>query len=227
VRRLLLPSALALAVVGLGATGCAEQTAAARVGDDIVSESDLMDIVEARADNETYLQLTGIPADALQGDLEGTNYSQEYVGSLLQERIFVTLFDRVLDDEGVEVTDDQRAQATQAVEQRLQEALGEFPSWYQDQLVEEQSKYIALVSALGSDDAVGRAVADMAERVDIEVSSRYGSWDPALASDAWAGQALAVTPPEAPEAAPGSAEGAGAGGAGGADGGGQPAPAAG
>jgi hypothetical protein len=213
VRRLLLPSALALAVVGLGATGCAEQMAAARVGDEIVSESDLMDIVEARADNETYLQLTGIPADALQGDLEGS-YSQEYVGSLLQERIFVTLFDRVLDDEGVEITDDQRAQATQAVEQRLQEALGEFPSWYQDQLVEEQSKYIALVSALGSDDAVGRAVADMAERVDIEVSSRYGSWDPALASDAWAGQALAVTPPEAPEAAPGSAEGAGAGGAG-------------
>lgn len=171
-----------------------------------------MDVVEARADNQTYLELSGIPADALQGDLEGS-YSQEYIGSMLQERIFVLLFDRLLEEEGVEVTADQRDQARQGVEQRLQAAFPEFPGWYQEQLVEEQSMYMALVSALGSDEAVGSALTNLADRVDIDVSSRYGSWDPELVGDAWTGEALAVIRPEAPASSP-DATSAPAGGAG-------------
>jgi hypothetical protein len=189
-----------LAVVALGATGCAERSAAAQVGDEIVSESDFQDEVDARAGNETYLEMSGIPADALEGDME-SSYSQEFVGSLLQERIFVLLFDRILADEGIEVTADERNQAAQSVEEGLQEAYTAFPSWYQEQLVEDQSKYLALVTALESEAAVGAAVADMASRVDVELSSHYGSWDPDLVADAWAGEGLAIVPPNAPEGA--------------------------
>jgi hypothetical protein len=187
-----------LAVLALGATGCAEQSAAVRVGDEIVSAADFQDEVDARAGNETYLEMSGIPADALEGDME-SSYSQEFVGSLLQERIFVLLFDRILADEDVEVTDEDRQQAAQSVEEGLQDAYTAFPSWYQEQLVEDQSKYLALVTALESEAAVGAAVADMASRVDIELSSHYGSWDADLVADAWAGEGLAVVPPEAPE----------------------------
>jgi hypothetical protein len=191
-------SAVLLALVALGAAGCAEQSAAARVGDEIVSEASFQDEIEARAGNQAYLEQTGLPADALAGDMEGS-YSQEFVGSLLQDRIFVLLFDRILADEGIEVSPDQRQQAAQSVQEGLAESYTEFPAWYREQLVEDQSKYLALGEALGSDAAVGAAVADMAARVDVEIGSHYGSWDSDLVTDAWAGQALAVVPPEGPE----------------------------
>jgi hypothetical protein len=192
-------SAGLLAVAALGTSACAEQTAAARVGDATVSESELMDEIEVLAD------LSSQPAE---GDL-GSSYSQTFVGRVLQQRIVVLLIDRVLDEEGAEVTDEDRAAARQQIEQRDQ-AFADVPSWYQDVTVDDFSKFNKLAEIYPDDSGLG-AIVDMAERVDVELSSRYGSWDPSLIQEHYSSQFQApapVVPPRGPEPAP-NGEGSG------------------
>lgn len=184
---------LALAALALGATGCAEQSPAARVGDVTVSESELMDEIEVLAD---------LSSEPVEGDL-GSSYSQTFVGRVLQQRIVVLLIDRVLDEEGAEVTDEDRAAARQQIEQQDQ-AFAEVPSWYQDVTVDDFSKFNKLAE-LHPDDSGLSAIVDMAERVDVELSSRYGSWDPSRIQEHYSSQFQApapVVPPRGPQPAP-------------------------
>ncbi|HEV7760377.1 MAG TPA: hypothetical protein VGO78_15350, partial [Acidimicrobiales bacterium] len=94
-RRRLVSLFAAVGLVGLASTGCAEQSAAIRVGDDTVSESQVLDELDAWAGNETL-----IPAGQVTGELGEDSYIQPFVGSIIQQRVTFMLYEQLFDDEG-------------------------------------------------------------------------------------------------------------------------------
>jgi hypothetical protein len=112
---------------------------------------------------------------------------------VLHQRITAVLIDQLLDQEGARITDADRQAAQQQLDQDYGPSFGEFPDWYQDQLLEDNSRIVRLQEELGSD--AEPALIELAEGTDVELSSRYGSWDVQrfLAAE------LAVIPPDGPQ----------------------------
>ena len=82
---LLMGAVVAVAVAG---TGCADQSAAIRVGDDTVSEKDFREEVEALGQSETALQLMlGATLTDVAGELGDDSYTQPFIGYLVQQRV--------------------------------------------------------------------------------------------------------------------------------------------
>lgn len=195
-RRLLLVLA-PLTLVALGATGCADQVAAAHVGDEILSDSALMDEVKALADSDVALGLLGVPAEAVSGEL-GQSYNQEFVGFVLQRRISSMLYQQLLQQVDLEVTTEERDALAAQVETELQTTgaeVADLPERFWDQLVDDAAAQEKLQTSLDEAD-LAAAFEDVVAGTDIDVSSRYGSWD----QEAFIAGELAVIPPEGPQA---------------------------
>jgi hypothetical protein len=168
----------AIAAAGLVGAGCSEQSAALRVGDTIVSQSDFEDELDA------FAELQG--GEGVRGDLRDS-YTQEFVGAVLGQRIEFMLAEQVFDEQGRELTADDIAETTaQAGDQ-----LDGMPRGLRSSLIEDVARRSRLVNELGQEEYSG-ALTDAADSTDIEVSSRYGSWN---------AEEYTVVPPEGPAGA--------------------------
>ena len=172
-RRTLLVAAIAAA--GLVGAGCSEQSAAVRVGDTTVSQSDFEDELDA------FAGLEG--AEGVRGDARDS-YTQEFVGAVLEQRIGFILTEQVFDERGLELTDDDIAQTAAQVGGQLDG----MPRDLRDSLIEDVARQSRLANELGQEE-YGSTLTDAAESTDIEVSSHYGSWDT---------EQFTVVPPDGP-----------------------------
>jgi hypothetical protein len=185
----------ALAVAGLATFGCAEQSAGVRVGDDVVSESEVVQELDAFGQNDALFSGAGQSTDALKGEL-GDSYTQDFVSEIVQQRITFMLAAQVFEDEGLELNSADRENAAANLQQQMQDGFDAFPDEYRESFVDDVAKYNALITGMGEDE-FRQALVDKATSVDIEVSSRFGSWDE---------DQLAVEPPPGPGPARGDAE---------------------
>jgi hypothetical protein len=199
--RRLAPLVVALGFVGIAATSCTDQAAAARVGDQTLSESELLDELRAFVDNEPFLQANGIDPDNAESLRGGSSesFSQEFVGFVLENRIVNMLIADMFDGVGLVLSDGVRDQGRAGLASDEQSAaiFEAFPASYQDQLVDDQARAGALQAALGED--FQTQLVEAAETTDIELSSRYGTFD----VQAFLDQEGAITPPAGPLPAPG------------------------
>jgi hypothetical protein len=95
-RRRLTLLVAAIAAAGLVGAGCSEQSAALRVGDTTVSQSDFEDELDG------FAELEG--AEAVRGDARDS-YTQEFVGAVLRQRIGFILAEQLFDEQGLELTE--------------------------------------------------------------------------------------------------------------------------
>ena len=174
-RRRLTLLVAAIAAAGLVGAGCSEQSAAVRVGDTTVSQSDFEDELDA------FAGLEG--AEGVRGDARDS-YTQEFVGAVLEQRIGFILTEQVFDERGLELTDDDIAQTAAQVGGQLDG----MPRDLRDSLIEDVARQSRLANELGQEE-YGSALTDAAESTDIEVSSHYGSWDT---------EQFTVVPPDGP-----------------------------
>jgi len=157
-------------------SGCAEEAAAARVGDDTISNQDLMAEVKALAGNEALLQQFQIPAEAIGGEADGS-YSQNFVGSVLVQRIGTMLLERALDKKHVEVTDADVATAQDQIDQAIGTESEKLPEKYRKQLAHDIAVNNKLSEAYPDEAAARSALQEIATETEISVNSRYGTWD--------------------------------------------------
>jgi hypothetical protein len=154
----------AVAAAGLVGAGCSEQSAALRVGDTTVSQSDFEDQLAA------FAKLPG------QGDPAGElsdSFTQSFVAGVLGTRIEFILGERVFEEEGLKLTDADTA----SIRQQAGDQLDEFPADLRRSLIEDVARRAKLVDHLG-EEQYSSALREAADATHIEVSSRYGSWDP-------------------------------------------------
>jgi hypothetical protein len=178
-RRRLTLLVAAIAAAGLVGAGCSEQSAALRVGDTTVSQSDFEDELDA------FAALPG-GAEAARGDARDS-YTQEFVGAVLEQRIGFILTEQLFDERGLELTEDDIAAAAAQVGDQLEG----MPRDLRDSLIEDVARQSLLANELGQEE-YGRSLTDAADSTDIEVSTHYGSWDT---------EEFTVVPPEGPAGA--------------------------
>jgi hypothetical protein len=155
------------ATLGLvAAAGCGEQTSAIRVGDQSVSQSELHDELEALA------PLIGdAPDEFPRGQLEGS-YDQGFVSQVVTQRVQFMVFDQIFDDEGLELTDEDRDPVRGELER--DPAFLELPEDYRESIVDTLAKQQVLQASLDPA-ALNDAASALLDKIDI--SSRVGSWD--------------------------------------------------
>jgi hypothetical protein len=188
----------AIAAAGLVGAGCSEQSAAVRVGNTTVSQSDFEAELDEFGANDV---LAGSDASAgvrIKGDPAGS-YSQDLVAYVLGRRVLYTVGETLFDEHDIELTDDDRSVAEQQLSGEFGEAFAAFDDDYRRRLTEDFARLVRLQDELGAEqlDQQLRAAFDA---TDIEVSSHYGSWDP---------DQYMVVPPEGPAPARGQDSGGG------------------
>jgi len=196
----------ALAFVGLASTGCAEQSAAATVGDQTLSESDLMDEVGALVGNETLLESAGLAEDDLRGESD-QSFSQQIVSSVLTQRIQFMFVDQLFTDEGMELSSSDLSAGQQQFQSTFGPAASEFSESFQDRATEDFAKAAVVQQQLGDD--FQQRFTDLVESTDVQLNSRFGTWDAeAFLAQLFSQNATtttpAITPPDGPLPAPGS-----------------------
>jgi len=183
---------LATALAAVLATGCAKEAAAARVGDDTISNQDLMDEVKALYDNDALWAQSQGGRAGLKGEAKGS-YAQSFVAGVLQQRITFKLLGHLFDKEGDKLTGSLRDQAREElVTNQFGQAFNELPKDYRDSLTDDYAKVIALQTKLGAS-KFNTAVEDLIETTDVKVNSRYGHWDADTFRNA--PDKLAIVPP--------------------------------
>ena len=187
--RRLLPVTAAVTLAGLATFGCAEQSAGVRVGDDTVSESEMIDELNAFGNNDALFGEG--QADAVRGDLEHS-YTQRFAGEIVQQRIVFMLAAQIFEDEGLELSDADRADAEQAMTDQMQGGFEAFPDDYRRSFTDDIAKYNVLAAELG-EEGFNQALVDKASSTRIEVSSRFGEWNDAQ---------LTIDPPPGPTPGP-------------------------
>jgi hypothetical protein len=171
--------AVTLAVSALVTAGCAEQSAAVRVGDTTVSQSDFEAELDAFASSRAFVQ---DPA-TVQGALSGS-YTQEFVAAALGQRIEFMLAEQLFDERELELTDAD----IQGITEQLGAQLEDIPRDLRDSLIEDLARRTRLIDELGEQE-YGLTLTEAADATDIEVSSHYGTWN---------GETYSVDPPEGP-----------------------------
>ena len=200
-----LASLIALvAAVGLAASGCAQSSEAVRVGDQSISLHDFEDQLDVVYANEALLGFLfeGATPDQIrpEGAPRGT-YPQNFVGGMagVQAQFLVT--PSIAADQGLEITDRDRQDAVQTLEQQAPGALDEMPESVGDSYIEGLAA-IQVLQAQVDPDELQAVFTEGFQAADVEVSSRYGSWDDLN---------LRVDPPPGPRPAPGTPDTSGAG----------------
>jgi hypothetical protein len=197
----------AVIAAGLAATGCSEQSAAIRVDDVTVSRADFEDELDLYYENDdlrTFVFGEIAPED-LRGEM-GTDqsYVQDYVGAVASLRVQFIVADGLLEDEGLALTDDARAQAEDALVDQVPNGLESVPDDYREAFIDDFATFTLLQQEL-EQQGFAEAMSGALDDADVAVSSRYGSWD---------SEELTVVPPAGTTSQGGS----------GGDTGGQPAP---
>lgn len=187
----------AVAVAGLAATGCSEQSAAVRVGDTTVSRSDFEDELDLfYEDDELRTFVFGqVDRAQLRGDMAG-GYAQQYVGAVAGLHVQFLVAETVLDDEGFELTDDDRSAAENLVEQAVPDGVDRLPDDLRGDFVDGVAALTRLQDELGEEE-FNEAMTAGFEQADVDISSRYGTWDT---------DQFTVTPPGGAAPAPGAAD---------------------
>jgi len=209
-RRLLLPLAAVTAAAVL-ASGCGkQQSAAVRVGDQSVSQQELFDELELIVTDDAFRTVTFGPEDrtplaSLQGTLGPESYSQFMIGAVVTQRVEYLVAGDVLEDNGIEITKQDRAPIEDAIDKALKRAGGKgtrsLPPAYKEDLVEGLTRLQVLRQELG-DDEFQRQMSDALTSAHVEIASHFGTWDPDRG----------VVPPSGPLPAPGSQDGGSGGG---------------
>lgn len=189
--RRLVPLSLA-ALVLVASAGCAKDVSpAARVGGVNITDKQLDDEVNQWAHNPAAFDKTQLAT------LNPGTYPMQLVTTILQQRIDLDLHDREFAALHLTLSDSDRSAALSALFQGdsslAQQALGGFTKAYATSYVDDISRQYAVQAKLGQQDYVAwrtKAYAD----AHIEVSPRYGSWDP---------KAQAIVAPKGPQPAPG------------------------
>jgi hypothetical protein len=164
IRRRLTLLIAAIAAAGLVGAGCSEQSAALRVGETTVSQSDFEDQLDA------FAELQG--RDTAAGELPNS-YSQSFVAGALGTRIEFILGEQVFDEQGLELTDADIKNMTDQAGDQLDGISGDL----RRSLIEDVARRTKLVDQLG-EEQYSSALREAADSTDIEVSTHYGSWDP-------------------------------------------------
>jgi hypothetical protein len=175
IRRRLILLVAAIAAAGLVGAGCSEQSAALRVGDTTVSQSDFERQLDA------FAEIQG--RDTATGELPDS-FTQSFVAGALGTRIEFILGEKVFDEQGLELTDADVAN----VRQQAGGQLDGIPGDLRRSLIEDVARRTKLVDRLG-EEQYSAALREAADATDIEVSSHYGSWDP---------EQYRVVPPKGP-----------------------------
>jgi hypothetical protein len=185
VHRRLLPLAAALLAVSL-ASGCAEDAPpAARIGDSMeITNEQLMDEVAEWASSPALLGQVGVPS--AEGAAPGS-YSTALVDVVLTNRIRFDLHRQQFEALGLTMGD-----VDPTLQEQLAPVLGEVSPAFAERLLDDLSRVDAVSQAMGEEYEAWFAEVTGG---DVEVSSRYGTWDR---------QAGTVVPPQGPRAAPGS-----------------------
>jgi hypothetical protein len=189
-RRLPLIAAVALAAVLAGA-GCADDVSpAVRIGDETISHDELMDEVAEWSESP---KLVEVLTQGVAQPSTGPNHDMELVTAILSNRIIFDVFSAEFDRRGLELDPNVVEQISAGLipsdPQASAQIQAELDPELYDSIVDALAKQDAVVSDLGADvdQFVEEAFAD------VEVSSRYGSFDAATGS---------VTPPEGPATPP-------------------------
>lgn len=192
----------ATTVAGLAVTGCGspatlvdEQAAAVRVNDATVSRGEFQDQLDEFYENDglrSFLFEASKEQLRPEGGAPGS-YTQEYVGFMARVQVQFLVVAEVLDQEGIEITADDRAAVTDELAERVEGGVDELPDDIADTVVEWFAGYDKLRSELGEEE-FNAAVNEAVDGATIEVNSRYGTWDR---------DRFQVTPPEGPAPAPG------------------------
>ncbi|HEX6419984.1 MAG TPA: hypothetical protein VFZ77_15900 [Acidimicrobiales bacterium] len=193
----------AVVAAGLLAVACSpgdairEQSAAVRVGDATVSRSDFqeqLDLVYERDDLRGYL-FAGVAREQLRADDDPLgSYTQQYAGALASLHVQFLLAAQVLDDEGLDLTDDDRSAVVDELDGALRGGADSLPDATRDDLVEGIAAFGRLRAEYDQDELDALVTGALTDSK-IVVNSRYGSWD---------GELRTVTPPEGPAPAPGA-----------------------
>jgi hypothetical protein len=190
-RRLLALAAVA-AFALVATAGCANDVSpAARVGGVKIGNDALLDEV-AEWNNSTtllsFFQLAAVPEGGAQ------RYPMSFVDVVLTNRISFELHKAKFEELGLELTkqdiDDMRAGLI-GDEGQSAKVLRELSNAYGKRLVEDVARQAAVANALG--DKYEEWARDAFASTGIEVSPRYGTWDPKTAQ---------ITAPKDPNAAP-------------------------
>jgi hypothetical protein len=174
-RRLLLLLVVPVLALVAGA-GCASDVSPAlRVGDRKVSDTDLLEEVDEWAGNEQAFDATQL------ADLNPGTYPMRLVDAILQQRIDLVLHQQKFEELGLELDDAMRQQGLLVLFQGdltvAEQALSGFSEDYAREYVDDIGRQIAVEGELGQEEYVAwRNEAYLA--ADIEVSPRYGRWDP-------------------------------------------------
>jgi hypothetical protein len=208
-KRRLVPLVAAVAAIGLLSTGCADQAAAIRVGDESISESDFFAEVDALGSSDEALALIvpGATREVIAGAMGEGSYQQRFVAFMADQRVYALLLHQVADDAGIEIDVDEMQTVRGQIEDELEGNgvdLDDFPDAYLDRLAEDIAVAQALEGGMAPEDQQA-ALLEQAERTDIGVSSRLGTWnqDAFLASLSGQSQSIAsIDPPEAPLPSP-------------------------
>lgn len=187
----------AVSIAGLAAAGCSEQSAAIRVDDATVSRSDFEDQLDRVYDSEESRRLL-FQAEVAQSQLRGEgdppgSYRQEYVGAMVSFEVETLLIEKLLDDEGIEVPDDVRAQVEDEFRSGSGLDVDALPAEVRDPFLDRQAGISVLQSELG--DGYQAAVQRVVNGTTVELDSRYGTWDATQ---------FRMEPPAGPRPAPGS-----------------------
>lgn len=186
-RRLLAFAVAAISLVTV--TGCADDVSpAVQVGDTKVSDDALLDEVAEWRASPTLLEVFQLPEPTGGGP---ETYPTSFVDLVLTNRIIFEVHRAKFEELGLEIADqdvrDMRAGGLLNDAARTRAVLDELSGPYGDRLVEDVVRQTIVQNALGEEyEAWAMEAFSDAE---IEVSPRYGRWDPA------SGQ---VVPPEGP-----------------------------
>src|SRR5690606_7293914 len=130
--------------------------------------------------------------DAFRG-ATADSYDQSMVSQVVEQRLIFTLEEQIFEDEGLRLDDAARQAAVDDLRPQEQQIIDGFPADYREWLLDGFARRAVLEEGLGAD-GLNEALVARADEVDIEVSSRFGSWD---------GDTYRVVPPDGPADAPG------------------------
>ena len=136
------------------------------------------------------------------------------IGAVVTQRVEYLVAGDVLEDNGIEITKQDRAPIEDAIDKALKRAGGKgtrsLPPAYKEDLVEGLTRLQVLRQELG-DDEFQRQMSDALTSAHVEIASHFGTWDTDRGG---------VVPPSGPLPAPGSQDDGSGGGSNGNSGGG-------
>lgn len=168
-----------LAFVGLLLAGCADDVSpAVRVGDTKISYSEMQDEIDEWIGNAALVDggiADAVPPGAYEGD---------FVRGLVAQRVSLELNNQKFEEQGLVLDDAMRQEAVTVVfgdQATADKQLGGFSDAYAAAILDDLARQIGLSNALGEEGYTEwRAEANASS--EIEVSPRYGTWDPATAT---------------------------------------------